>query len=55
MEVLVLHSSLFYAVLKHDNFCHKDISQGSVETCLMCDRVSNNRFNANLLVNLPVK
>ena len=46
MTACVIHSGL-----EHCNFLNTDISQGSVLAQLRCDRIVNEDFVANLLMN----
>ena len=46
-----MHGSLLHSGLEHGNFLNNDISQGSVVAQLRCDRIVNEDFVANLLMN----
>jgi len=51
----VLHNSLLHLLLKNCDFLNKDISQGSVATCLGCGGIFTYEFVTNFLLSLTVK
>ena len=47
--------SLLYLLLKNRNFLYRDISQGSLVTCLGCGGLFKYNFVTNFLLSITVK